>query len=335
MLDLHGCVLVPAALHDAVENKLTPYVPNSRVHSIHNNTVILQKYMGAALSTRRNTACPQSYGICVAVPHGLAVVTDTKTQQLLMYSLIDGTRIRSIGSQGGGKGQFNFDYGGLCVSPDGDSVLVAEFDNRRVQEVRIVDGSWVRFIGIGVLKKPQFVDCNDRVIVVSEACHRISVLSWADDSLWARFGSVGSGPGRLNGPRGIRLLADGSEMVVADYWNHRLCVFTLSGEFVAAVGSKEQGFSFPFDVLECPLDGSFIVTNFGCDDVVKMGWDGVNVDVDGKQGGGNGESYHPIALAALPNDGCLVVDSGNWCVQYLARLRARLAWMRACASRIV
>jgi hypothetical protein len=252
-----------------------------------------------------------------------------------MYSLIDGTLIRSTGSKGSGKGQFDFRNGGLCVSPDGDSVLVAEFHNRRVQEVRIVDGSWVRFIGIGVLKKPEYVDCNADVIAVSETTkNRISVLSWADGSVRARFGSDGSGPDQMRYPKCVRLLADGSGVVVADYWNHRLCVFTVSGEFVAAVGSRDQGLNFPHDVLECATDGSFIATNWG-HSLVKLSQAGVQTGVFGKEGDGNGEFNFPSALAALSNDGCLVVDSGNRRVQYLAHLQAKTIWMRACACRVV
>jgi tripartite motif-containing protein 71 len=291
--------------------------------------------MGAVLSIRRSIACLKSYGICVVVPHGLFVMSGYNANKLHMYSLIDGTRIRSIGSQGGGKGQFNFDYGGLCTSSDGDSVLVAEYYNDRVQEVRIVDGTWVRFIGEGVLNEPQYVDCNADVIVVSESGrHSIKVLSWADGSVRARFGSFGSHPGHFSYPRGVRLLANGVEVVVADCDNRRLCVFTLHGELVAVVGSEKQGLHYPFDVLECATDGSFIVTNIG-DNLIKLSRHGVNVDVYGKQGCGDGEFCWPAALAALPSDGCLVVDSGNRRVQYLARLHARLAWMRACACRIV
>ncbi len=320
---------MPAALHETGGNKITRLNTHfTRARSVLPYTT----YMGATLSTRRNIACLQSYGICVVVPHGLAVVTDTKTQQLLMYSLIDGTRTRSIGSQGGGKGQFNFDYGGLCVSPDGDSVLVAEF--RRVQEVRIMDGSWVRFVGIGVLKEPQYVDCNADVIAVSEACyHRISVLSWADGSVRAQFGSFGSGPGQLFSPRGVRLLADGSGVVIADYWSHRLCVFALSGEFVAAVGNRQQGLDYPRDVLGRVSGGSFVVSNSNRK-FVELGRDGVKVKVFGRDGG-NGHFIDAQALAALPNDGYFVVDSGNGRLQHLACMRTRLAWMRACASRII
>jgi hypothetical protein len=291
--------------------------------------------MGAVLSIRRSIACLKSYGICVVVPHGLVVVSDHNANKLHMYSLINGTLIRSIGSKKDGKGQFRLGCGGLCVSPDGDSVLVAEYHNNCVQQVRIVDGSWVRFVGKGVLESPQYVDCNAAVIAVSEWYHRISVLSWADGSVRAQFGSYGSGPGQLDRPCGVRLLADGSGVVVADLDNHRLCVFTLSGEFVTAVGSEEQGLSKPSDVLECASDGSFIVANFHGDSFIKVSRNGVHFDVYCKQGSGDGEFNHPTALAALPNDGCLVVDSGNRRVQYLARLHARLAWMRACACSAV
>ncbi len=249
--------------------------------------------------------------MCVALKHGLVIVVDDSTMQLHMHSLADGSLVRSIGSKGSGKGQFNWYWGGLCVSPDGDSVLVAERHNDRVQQVRIVDGSWVRFIGEGLLNWPELVDCNADVIVVSETgLHRISVLSWADGSARAQFGSEGSGPGQLNGPSGVRLLADGSGVVVADFNNNRLCVFTLSGEFVAAVGCWEQGLSFPHDVLECASDGSFIVANWDGHNLVKLSRDGVNLGVYGERGGGDGEFNRPSALAALP-DGGMVVREDN------------------------
>jgi DNA-binding beta-propeller fold protein YncE len=255
----------------------------------------------------RKAACARGLGMCVAVKHGLVIVSDSSTWGALhMHSLADGSLVRRVGSKGSGREQFNFDCGGLCVSPDGDSVLVAESGNNRVQQVRIVDGSWVRFIGEGVLKEPQFVDCNADVIAVSEDCHRISVLSWADGSVRAQFGSRGSGPGQLNWPCGVRLLADGRGLVVADKENHRLCVFTLSGEFVATVGSRQQGLSLPYDVLECASDGSFIVASFSSHKLVKLSRDGAKVGVYGKFGDSNGEFIYPTALAALPDGGMVV-----------------------------
>jgi hypothetical protein len=178
--------------------------------------------------------------MCASLKHRLVVVSDVydgDVSRLAMYSLDDGSLIRVVGSAGDGEGQFNLSCGGLCVCPDGDSVLVADRNNDRVQQLRIVDGSWVQHVGIGVLSQPDFVDCNADVIAVSETIiHRVTVLMWHDGGVVAQFGSEGCGPGQLNYPRGLRLMSDGSGLVVADSNNHRLCVFTLTGEFTRALG---------------------------------------------------------------------------------------------------
>ena len=296
--------------------------------------------MGAALSTRRNIACAFGLGMCVAAKHGLVVVTANMSKELHMYSLVSGTLIRTIGSQGNGKGQFRFGSGGLSVSPDGDSVLVAEWANERVQEVRIVDGSWVRFVGIGVLQEPHCVDCNADVIVVSEKptrYARISVFSWADGCVRAQFNTEGNDLGQLY--CGVRLLTDGIGLVAADWHNDRLCVFTVGGEFVAVVGSKEQGLRSPYDVLERVSDG-FIITS-GSNIRIRMRLDGVIVAVYGKPGIASGEFSKPEAVVPLPNDGCYVLETGNSRMQYgnsrmqyLTDARIRLAWMRACVYNV-
>ena len=297
------------------------------------NTRDYKLQMGNTMSKQRlYSSFYMGYGICVAVKHGLIIVSDDRKKQLHMHSLADGSLVRSVGSEGNGKGQFNFYYGGLCVSPDGDSVLVAEdMYNRRVQEVRIMDGSWVRFVGIGVLKEPQYADCNADVIAVSESSnHCISVLSWTDGSVRARFGSLGSGPRQLDFPCGIRLLADGSGVVVADYWNHRLCVFALSGEFVAAAGSREQGLCLARDVLEDASDGSFIVANWGRDNLIKLSRDGVKLGVFGKGGVSNGEFTVPTALAELPGGGVLIRPCHGARCSVLRNHCHRLLWIAAC-----
>jgi hypothetical protein len=283
--------------------------------------------MGAALSTRRTTPClglesSETWGICVATKHGVYTLANWMTQQLDMYSLINGAVVRSIGSRGNGKGQFSFGYGGLCVTPDGDSILVADKHNNRVQEVRIADGSWVRFVGMGVVKEPQYVDCNADVIAASQpGYHRISVLSWTDGSVRAQLG--GGGSGRLRYPCGVRLLADGSGLVVADSSNDRLCVFTPHGDFLTALGNRDEGLDVPYSVLELDYTDSFVVAN-----TCNSGW--IRISRDGAQVSKLTFVNHCTALAALPNDGGFVVVKENPRVQQLVHRRARLAWMRAC-----
>jgi iron(III) transport system ATP-binding protein len=250
--------------------------------------------------------------MCVSLKHGLVVVSDTPPGapsiggQLHVHSLADGSLVRSIGSKGSGKAQFSFSCGGLCVSPDGDSVLVAESHNNRVQEVRIDDGSWVRFVGVDVLKGPEFVDCNSHAIAVSEWCDRISLFARVDGRLMAQCGNSGSGPGQLNYPRGLRLLNDGSGVVVADKENRRLCVFSVTGEFVRAIGNKELGLHRPRDVIIDTSDGSFIIANFGNHNLLKVSSEGEVVGAFGERGDGDGEVTEPSALAVLPGGGLLV-----------------------------
>ena len=58
--------------------------------------------------------------------------------------------------------------------------------------------------------------------------NRICVLSYADGSLVGRVGDVGSE--LLSYPCGIKLTADGSGIVVADFCNHRVVSLSLAGD---------------------------------------------------------------------------------------------------------
>jgi hypothetical protein len=277
--------------------------------------------------------------MCVAWNHGVIIVSWDHGEahggpQLRMYSLADGSFVRRIGSKGSGKGQFNFYRGGLCVSPDGDSVLVAEYGNGRVQQVRIVDGSWVRFVGKGVLSVPDFVDCNADVVVVSEAFrwNRISVFSWSDGSVRTQIGHRDSGPGRLIRPFGLRLLADGSGVVVADSLADRLCVFALSGELVSTVGSRGQGLDYPCDVAECALGGGFVVANTLGSSLVTLGRNGVKVGLCGEEDGLHYGFGGPVALAVLPDGGMVVREWEGNRLQIFRGFELRKTWIIACAT---
>jgi tripartite motif-containing protein 71 len=270
---------------------------------------------------QRGAACSVCYSLCVSLKHGLVAVAENRHSserwigsQIHMYSLADGTLVRSIGCEGSGKGQFNFWTGGLSVTPDAENLLVADCWNNRVQEVRIADGSWVRSVdGEGTLRMPMWTDCNAVVIAVSEACHRVSVLSWSDGGVLAQFGSQGSGPGQLSFPYGLRLLANSTEVVIADCRNNRLSVFKLNGEFVKTIGSTELGLASPIDVVECGSDGSFIVANnHGGHNLMKLSGSGEVLGVFGKPGSGDGEFNHPSALAVLPFGGLIVRDSSRF-----------------------
>jgi hypothetical protein len=285
--------------------------------------------MGNTLSLQYvcTVPCNAGWGMCVSSKHGLIIVSGFDNR-LYVYSLADGSPIRSIGGKGEGKGQFEYYIGGLCLAPDGDGVLVAEKWNNRVQEVRISDGAWVRFVGVGVLAEPEYVDANADIVVVSEPNYdRVSALSWRDGSVLARFGGRGGDPGQLYCPSGIKLLADGGGLIVADSCNHRLCLFRTSGEFVRAVGSKRQGLHCPYDVLECVSDGSLIVANTWDHQLLKLSSTG---EVVGTYGTADGEFDDPTTLAALPDGGLVVLETRGARAQVFRGFALRHAWISTC-----
>ena len=253
----------------------------------------------------RKAPCVSGHGMALDAARGLVVVSPfIADYKLYVYSLADGSLVRSFGGQGSGKGQLNWSVGGLCMTPRG-TLLVAESSNNRLQEVKIDEvglfgGRHVRFVGEGLLEEPNYVTCSESVIAVSESSqHRVTLLSWVDGSLLARFGSKGSGDGQLDWPRGLRLLSDGSGVVVADQWNHRLCIFTATGAFVRSLPTGKHS----FDVVEVDGGASFVVANHIEHTLCKVSGASGAVTPFGGRGSGNGQFNGPVALAVVPRGG--------------------------------
>jgi hypothetical protein len=77
------------------------------------------------------------------------------------------------------------------------------------------------------------------VVVVTEISPgdaRVSVFSRSDGAMVARFGSGGTGRGRLHVPICVCFVARHSHVAVAEFHNSRVSVFTVRGVFVRHVG---------------------------------------------------------------------------------------------------
>jgi hypothetical protein len=149
----------------------------------------------------------------------------------------------------------------------------------------------------------------------------------------AQFGREGRGSGQLNCPCGIRLLTDGSGLVVADTANHRLCVFTLSGELVKVIEGGDGGFSVPVDVVECCTDGgSFVIANGGNSTLVCTNGDSTHMDVYGATNSDSGVLKGPCALAALPDGGLAVREYRGARLLVFKGLCLRFAWITVCIA---
>ena len=162
--------------------------------------------------------CHAATDLTVCHKRDVAIVSGTD-RTLHVYRLSDGCLLRS--SCLDDDAAFNWLSGGLCLTPK-DSILVAEFFNNRLQEVSLDTLDHVRFVADGQLQQPDFVDCNDDVIVVSEFERDVVVLSAWDGAVIARTRDDAMGS-----PMGLRLSCDGSRVVVADLLGDRLCVFAV------------------------------------------------------------------------------------------------------------
>jgi len=70
--------------------------------------------------------------------------------------------------------------------------------------------------------------------VTDEVGHQIQVFDSTGRFL-RRFASVGTGNGQLRQPRGIGVLSNGN-VVVSEFGNDRLQIFTPQGQFVSLIG---------------------------------------------------------------------------------------------------
>ena len=263
--------------------------------------------MGLPVFARKSRCVRGCTGMAVDAARGLVVVSD-RSDKLHVYSLEDGSLMRKFGGKGSGKGYFSWGDAGLCMTPRG-TLLVAEKHNCRLQELKTdeiglfdsASGSrHVRFVGEGLLEGPNYVTCSESVIAVSETDNnRVALLSWTDGTLLTRFGSEGGHDGQLYWPRGLRLLADGSGLVVADFWNRRLCIFSATGAFMRSLPTG----GYPYDVVEADGGASFIVA--GDHMLCKMPAAGGAVTTFGgdSEGSGNGQIKLPVALAMVPRGG--------------------------------
>jgi len=173
-------------------------------------------------------------------PSGIAVdgkgnvaVFDSNNFRVQVHRLSDGVCIRSIGSMGSGNGQFgggSYTYGGVAFDSEGN-LVVADYNNHRVQVLRYSDGTHLRTIGsqgadAGEFKWPSGVafDAAGHIVVVDQGNHRVQVLRYSDGAHVRTVGSRGSGNGQFNNPQGGIAIDSDGRIVVADTHNHRVQV---------------------------------------------------------------------------------------------------------------
>jgi sugar lactone lactonase YvrE len=158
----------------------------------------------------------------------------------------DGARVKPIGRHRLDNPQ------GICVSPDGELLYVADTNKNHVEVFRISDGKHKRTIAIDDSPYRLCISPNGHFLFVSTE-HCITVLNIKDGSL-EYIGEPGFGNGQFSSPEGICLSQDGNELYVADGRNNRIQVIRVTdGSHIRTIGERGRGgdpgqFAWPRDV---------------------------------------------------------------------------------------
>jgi DNA-binding beta-propeller fold protein YncE len=233
-------------------------------------------------------------GIAVSRDGSTLLVSDQTggSHAIHEFRVSDGSRLRVIGGAGDGPLLFKLPRQ-VWVASDG-FVFVADYGNKRVQ-VLTPALDFHAFVGVGQLRGPSGVCTDDDVIMVSEAgAHRISVLKRCDGALLRRFGSQGSDDGQLDSPNGLCFMSGHRHVAVADYYNHRVGVFSVEGEFVRHVGVGKL--RYPTGVA-CSAFDELVVADYANERIVTFSASG---EVLMMLGGGDftGVAIHGSAIFA-------------------------------------
>ena len=204
------------------------------------------------LSSAMTRMAPENRGMVQGTIHGVkypydvsvsgsgeVVVSEQYDHRISVYSR-DGKHIRSFGSEGSNKGQFQYPRGVAITSEN--RILIADEGNHRIQ-LFTMEGRFVKSVGLEGKGQLQFhkpsiiaVHPSGKVFVADNYNHRIQVLN-SDLSYSHMFGSEGSAPGQFRYPRGVAINSSGV-VYVTDKDNHRVQLFSADGQFISSFGSE-------------------------------------------------------------------------------------------------
>lgn len=111
-----------------------------------------------------------------------------ETYQVFVFDATSGELVRSLGPAGPAEGQLS-SCRGLRITPDGQHVLITEFNGHRLSLFTLA-GQFLRCIGVGVVNWPSDVDfaSNGDILVSDLAEHRVYVFTSDGSTLLRTIG---------------------------------------------------------------------------------------------------------------------------------------------------
>ena len=184
----------------------------------------------------------------IAVTDEFIYVTDTGHHALFQFRKKIFKFLNITGTKGDKEGQLSFPRG-LCIDTNGD-VLIADSDNNRV----CIFSKFLKFkscIGIGQLRFPKDVKISaDHVVVLDHGSNCVHFFS-RDGHLLSSCIPRGGTPGSLIDLPYFLCLDAADNIIISDYSNHAIQIFTESGEHIHTIGREGEGkgeFIYPYGV---------------------------------------------------------------------------------------
>ena len=200
---------------------------------------------------------------------------------------------------------------GVIAMADGNGHCILVFDET---------GKFVRKIGGQVCKDGQFELTNvtflndDEILVADERNHRIQQLNVQTGNFVKSFGKKGSGDGEFVSPVGVCITGDGRFIVVTEFANSRIQVFTMDGEPVFKFGdSGPERLDHPTSCV-C-YEEKFFVTDRNNNCVKVFDGKGRFLYKFGEKGNGDGQLNSPCGLCVDKYGNLLVCDPINGRIQ--------------------
>ena len=156
------------------------------------------------------------------------------------------------------------------------------------------------------------INQRGEVIVAEVSEHCVTIFSPTGEKLRS-FGSMGSGHGQFNNPRGVAVDDDGNILVV-DEKNHRIQIFTIDGKFIRTVGTlgnKNLQFNEPMGIAINPTNKKIYITDDKNRRIQILNPDLTFSSRFGSEGSDNGQLYSPWDVAFDSTGNAYVTDSSN------------------------
>lgn len=245
---------------------------------------------------------------------GSLFVADSGNDRVQHFSA-NGAYLGGWGESGTGEGQFRSGPASVAVAPNGN-VYTADGGNKRVQYFAPDGsflGSWDRAGRDGEFSPLEDVAAGpDSSIFVSttgdmtETIYRFN----ATGRYQGQFGGFGWDDGLFQGPAGMSVA--GSQVFIADRFNHRVQKFSTGGGYSGKFGREGSGpgqLKAPEDVTVA--EGLAYVADTGNARIQRFSPAGQHVDMWGREGPADGEFNQPMSVAVAPGGPVYVVDKFN------------------------